>query len=118
MLEVAAGGGYRVSPCVLRRRLRLCGPIHPTSFEIVPGFCNLFALGLKLFGISILPIRMLMAGLHAVCALLLYGLTRRVAAWPFALLPFAIVAALDHWPVEPEPHPSWPALVLCLLTME
>jgi hypothetical protein len=31
MLEVAAGGGYRVSPCALRRRLRLCGPIHTTA---------------------------------------------------------------------------------------
>ncbi len=39
MLEVAAGGGYRVSPCVLRRRLRLCGPIHAARFRRPPPAC-------------------------------------------------------------------------------
>jgi hypothetical protein len=93
-------------------------PYRDFTTYYTPGIFYLFALCFKLFGISLLPIRMLMAGLHAVCALLLYGLTRRVAAWPFAVLPFAVVAALDHWPIEPEPHPSWPAIVLLLLTME
>src|SRR5207302_2091865 len=37
---------------------------------------------------------------------------------PVAWLPFALVAAVDHWPIEPEPHPSWPALVAALLTLE
>src|SRR3982074_2157220 len=99
---------------VLRGQL----PYRDFATYYTPGIFYLFALVFKLFGISLLPIRFLMAGLHAVCALLLYGLTRRVAPWPFALLPFAVVAALDHWPIEPEPHPSWPAIVLCLLTME
>jgi 4-amino-4-deoxy-L-arabinose transferase-like glycosyltransferase len=93
-------------------------PYRDFTTYYTPGVFYLFALFFKLFGISILPIRLLMAGLRAVCALLLYGLTRRVAPWPFAVLPFAVVAALDHWPIEPEPHPSWPAIVLCLLTME
>jgi hypothetical protein len=93
-------------------------PYRDFTTYYTPGVFYLFALFFKLFGISLLPIRLLMAGVHAVCALLLYGLTRRVAAWSFAVLPFVIVAALDHWPIEPEPHPSWPAIVLCLLTME
>jgi hypothetical protein len=93
-------------------------PYRDFATYYTPGVFYLFALCLKLFGISMLSVRFLMAGLHAVCALLLYGLTRRVAPWPLALLPFTVVAALDHWPIEPEPHPSWPAIVLCLLTME
>src|SRR5438105_2770080 len=39
MLEVAAGGGYRVSPCVLQRRLRLCGPIHTALSRGPPPAC-------------------------------------------------------------------------------
>jgi hypothetical protein len=44
MLEVAAGGGYRVSPCAfLERRLRLCGPIH-TIFRPSPACAGRLAL--------------------------------------------------------------------------
>src|SRR5438067_2099603 len=87
MLEVAAGGGYRVSPCVLQRRLRLCGPIH-TALS------------------------------RAAAAVLMFGLTWRVAPWPWALVPVVVLLALDHWPIEPEPHPSWPAIVACLASLE
>jgi uncharacterized membrane protein len=34
------------------------------------------------------------------------------------MLPTVVIVALDHWPIEPEPHPSWPAIVACLATME
>src|SRR5215208_4429936 len=93
-------------------------PYRDFATYYTPGIFYLFAATLKVFGIGLLPVRYLMAGLHAVCALLLYRLTRRVAPWPIALMPFLVVAAIDHWPIEPEPHPSWPAMVLCLLTME
>ena len=58
------------------------------------------------------------AGKWGVCALLLYGLSRRLTPWWLAWVPFGLVAALDHWPIEPEPHPSWPAMIAMLLTMD
>jgi hypothetical protein len=93
-------------------------PYRDFTTYYTPGIFYLFALVFKLFGTNILPVRFLMAILRGLCALLLYLLTRRVAPRPLAWLPFVIVAALDHWPVEPEPHPSWPSIVACLLTLE
>jgi hypothetical protein len=83
-----------------------------------PGIFYLFAAVLKVFGTSVLPIRYLMAGLRAITAVLMYFLGRRVAPLPWALVPLGTLLALDHWPIEPEPHPSWPAIVACLATLE
>jgi len=93
-------------------------PYRDFATYYTPGTFYLFALVFKLFGTNLLVIRYLMAGLRGLCALLLYTLTRRVAPWPLAWMPFAVVAALDAWPIEPEPHPSWPSIVACLLTLE
>ena len=93
-------------------------PYRDFSTYYTPGVFYLFALVFKLLGTSILPVRVLMAGLRAASALLLFSLARRVAPWWLAWLPFGVVAAVDHWPIEPEPHPSWPAMVATLLTME
>src|SRR5215471_6105356 len=93
-------------------------PYRDFSTYYTPGLFYLFAVAFKVFGAHLLVIRYLMALLRGVCALLLYVLARRVAPWQLAWVPFAIVAALDAWPIEAEPHPSWPALVAGLLTLE
>jgi hypothetical protein len=93
-------------------------PYRDFTTYYTPGIFYLFAVMFKLFGTNLLVIRYLFAILRGLTALLLYGLTRRVAPWPLAWLPFVIVFALDRWPIEPEPHPSWPAIVACLLSME
>jgi hypothetical protein len=93
-------------------------PYRDFSTYYTPGIFGLFAAVMNVFGVALLPIRFVMAGLHAVLAMLLYGLTRRLTPWPWAVLPTLAVVALDHWPIEPEPHPSWPAVVACLATME
>src|SRR5207249_1421406 len=56
--------------------------------------------------------------LRAAAVVLMFALTRRVAPWPWAVLPGVVLLALDHWPIEPEPHPSWPAIIACLATLE
>src|SRR6266851_2684491 len=67
-------------------------PYRDFTTYYTPGVFYLFALAFKLFGTNLLTIRYLMASLRGLCALLLYGLTRRVAPWPIACLPFLIVA--------------------------
>jgi hypothetical protein len=93
-------------------------PYRDFSTYYTPGIFYLFAAVLKVFGTSLLPIRYLMALLRAAAAVLMFALGRRVMPWPWALVPVGIVLALDHWPIEPEPHPSWPALVAGLATLE
>jgi hypothetical protein len=93
-------------------------PYRDFTTYYTPGIFYLFAATFKLFGTNLLVIRYLMAVVRGMCALLLYVLTRRVAPWPIAWLPFALVFLLDEWPIYSEPHPSWPSLVACLLTME
>jgi Dolichyl-phosphate-mannose-protein mannosyltransferase len=93
-------------------------PYRDFSTYYTPGIFYLFAAVFKLFGVQLLSIRYLMSLLRGVCALLMYVLARRVAPWQLAWLPVAIVAALDAWPIEPEPHPSWPAVIAGLLTVE
>ena len=93
-------------------------PYRDFTTYYTPGIFYLFAATFKLFGANLLWPRYLMALLRVATLLLTYGLARRVAPWPIALLPFVVLALLDHWPIEPEPHPSWPAIVLCLATME
>jgi len=103
----------------LADRVRLGAlPYRDFSTYYTPGIFYLFAAVLKVFGASVLPIRYLTAGLRAAAAVLMFSLTRRVAPWPWALVPVVVVLALDHWPIEPEPHPSWPAIVACLVTLE
>src|SRR5437588_2821331 len=103
----------------LADRVRLGAlPYRDFSTYYTPGIFYLFAALLKVFGASVLPIRYVMAGLRAAAAVLMFGLTWRVAPWPWALVPVVVLLALDHWPIEPEPHPSWPAIVACLASLE
>jgi Dolichyl-phosphate-mannose-protein mannosyltransferase len=93
-------------------------PYRDFDTYYTPGVFYLYATAYHLFGVSIMPVRVLMAAMRVICALLLYGLTRRVAPPPFAVLPFLVVAAVDPMPVFPEPHPSWTAMMATLLTLE
>jgi hypothetical protein len=85
-------------------------PYRDFDTYYTPGIFYLFAWTFDLFGVSVEPIRVLMSCIRVLWALLLYGLARRVAPWPFALLPFLVIAAVESSPVFPEPHPSWPAM--------
>ena len=59
-----------------------------------------------------------MSGVRILWALVLYALARRVVSWPFAMLPFLAVAAVDAAPIFPEPHPSWPSILATLAAIE
>ena len=93
-------------------------PYRDFDTYYTPGVFYLYAATFELFGTSILTVRDLLAGVRLACALLLYGLTRRVAPPPFAVLPFLAIAAIDATPVFPEPHPAWMGLLLTLATLE
>jgi hypothetical protein len=93
-------------------------PYRDFTTYYTPGIFYLFAATFKLFGTNLLVVRYEMAIVRGLCALLLYGLSRRVAPWWLAILPPLSIVLLDTWPIEPEPHPSWPSLVACLVTME
>lgn len=93
-------------------------PYRDFSTYYTPGIFYLFAAAFKIFGTNLLVIRYLMAIMRGLCALLLYVLSRRVAPWPLAWLPFILIFLFDAWPIETEPHPSWPSVLACLLTME
>ena len=93
-------------------------PYRDFDSYYTPGIFYLFAWTFDLFGLTVEPIRVLMSAIRVLWAVLLYGLTRRVAPWPFALLPFLVIAAVDASPVFPEPHPSWPAILATLGVVE
>jgi hypothetical protein len=93
-------------------------PYRDFDTYYTPGIFYLFAWTFDLFGMTIEPIRVLMSALRVLWALMLYALTRRVAPWPFAMLPFLVIAAVDAAPIFPEPHPSWPSVVATLGTIE
>jgi hypothetical protein len=116
---------YWVDPTDEGYFLELTSRVHRGSLPYrdfdtyyTPGVFYLFAGAFELFGVGVLPIRILMAGVRVGCGLLLYWLTRRVAPWPFAILPPLVVAAADHVPIAPQPHPAWMALLATLLTLE
>jgi hypothetical protein len=93
-------------------------PYRDFDTYYTPGVFYLFAWTFKVFGLTVEPIRILMSVMRVLWALVLYALTRRVAPWPFAMLPFLVIAAVDAAPVFPEPHPSWPSVLATLGTIE
>ena len=92
-------------------------PYRDFDTYYTPGVFWLYAAALDLFGVSVIPVRLLMAGLRTLCGLLLYVLARQLVPWPFALLPSLAVAAMDAVPIHPEPHPAWWAMVAWLLAL-
>ncbi|MCC6177567.1 MAG: hypothetical protein IT305_19885 [Chloroflexi bacterium] len=97
----------------------LAGDLPYRDFDTyyTPGIFYTYAATLHLFGLSVIPIRILMAGVRTLWAVLLYQLTRRVAPPPFAVLPFLVVAVVDALPILPEPHPAWFAMLATLMAL-
>jgi hypothetical protein len=93
-------------------------PYRDFDSYYTPGIFYLYAWAFKLFGTSVMPVRIVMSAVRVLWALLLYRLARRVVPWPFAVLPFLVIAAVDAAPVFPEPHPSWPAILATLAMIE
>jgi hypothetical protein len=93
-------------------------PYRDFDTYYTPGIFYLYSWTLGLFGLNVMPIRVLMAGERVLWALVMYRLSRRVMAWPFALLPFLVVAGVDSAPVFPEPHPAWIATLATLGVIE
>jgi hypothetical protein len=93
-------------------------PYRDFDTYYTPGVFYLYAAAFDLFGVGVMPVRILMAGVRTLCGLLLYLLTRRVATWPFAVLPFLAVVAMDPVPIHPEPHPAWWALLATLVGLK
>ena len=86
-------------------------PYRDFDTYYTPGVFHLYAAAFDVFGVGVMPVRLLLAGVRTLCLVLLYVLTRRVAPWPFAILPGLLVCAMDHVPIHPEPHPAWWALL-------
>ena len=93
-------------------------PYRDFDTYYTPGIFYLYAATFKVFGVGVEPIRILMSLVRVAWAVSLYRLTRRVAPWPFALLPFVVVSAADAVPISPEPHPSWIATLAVLIGLE
>jgi hypothetical protein len=93
-------------------------PYRDFDTYYTPGIFYLYSWLFSLFGLNVMPVRILMSGVRVLWGLILYRLARRVVPWPFALLPFLIVAGVDSAPVFPEPHPAWIATLATLAVME
>ncbi|MDP8921863.1 MAG: glycosyltransferase family 39 protein [Chloroflexota bacterium] len=98
----------------------LAGDLPYRDFDTyyTPAVFYLYAATFKLFGVGVEPIRLLLAVTRVAWFVLLYRLMRRVAPWPFAVLPFLVVAAVDAVPISPEPHPSWFAMLATLVALD
>ena len=93
-------------------------PYRDFDTYYTPAVFYLYAATFELFGVSVEPIRLLLAATRVAWFVLLYRLTRRVAPWPFAGLPFLVVAAVDAVPIAPEPHPAWFAMLATLVALD
>ena len=93
-------------------------PYRDFDTYYTPGIFYLYAWTMDLFGTNVMPIRILMSGVRVLWALILYRLARRVMPWPFAVLPFVVVAGVDGAPIFPEPHPAWLAMLATLGMIE
>jgi hypothetical protein len=93
-------------------------PYRDFDTYYTPGVFYLYAAAFQLFGVSLMPVRLLMCVARTLCCLLVYRLARRVAPAPFAVLPVLTIVAVDAVPIHPEPHPAWWALLATLVVLE
>ena len=85
-------------------------PYRDFATYYTPGIFYLHAAAFAMGGVDVMSVRLLSVGIRTACGLALYGLTRRVAPWPFAA-----VGAMLSLSVDPGPYPGWPALLAVLL---
>src|SRR5919202_48000 len=85
-------------------------PYRDFATYYTPGIFYLHAAAFAMGGVDVMSVRFLSVGIRTACGLALYGLTRRVAPWPFAA-----VGAMLSLSVDPGPYPGWPALLAVLL---
>ena len=85
-------------------------PYRDFATYYTPGTFYLHAAAFALGGVDVMPVRFLSAAIRTACGLALYGLTRRVAPWPFAAVAAVLILSAD-----PGPYPGWPALLAVLL---
>jgi hypothetical protein len=90
-------------------------PYRDFDTYYTPGLFYLDAATFAVAGVSVPSARLLMIVMRVACGVVLYRLTRRVAAWPFAVLPPLFLLAAD---LSIESHPAWPALLGTLLMLE
>jgi hypothetical protein len=90
-------------------------PYRDFDTYYTPAVFYLQAATFTVFGVSVVPARLLMILIRAGCGLVLYRLARRVAPWPFAMLPPLLMVAVD---LTTGSHPAWPALLGTLLMLE
>jgi hypothetical protein len=88
-------------------------PYRDFATYYTPGIFYLHAAAFAVGGVDLMPVRLLSVGLRTACGLALYGLTRRVAPWPFAAVAAALILSADA-----GPHPGWPALLAVLLMID
>jgi hypothetical protein len=90
-------------------------PYRDFSTVYTPGVHYLHAWTFGLLGRDLVSLRLLLVVAKAGLAVLLYVLTRRVAPPAFAVLPVALLFAVDTAPLMWEPHPAWYALLFALV---
>jgi hypothetical protein len=90
-------------------------PYRDFDTYYTPGLFYVNAAILHVFGSNVLPSRILLAAIRLACALVVYGLARRLAPAPFAAVPALIVALMA---LLVGVHPGWPALLATLLLMD
>ncbi|MFN8524962.1 MAG: hypothetical protein U0821_17850 [Chloroflexota bacterium] len=93
-------------------------PYRDFDTYYTPGVFYLYSATMWLFGVTVMPVRILLAVVRVATAALTYRLCRRLVPWPYAWVPFLLVALVEPSPVFPEPHPAWFGMLFTLLTME
>jgi Dolichyl-phosphate-mannose-protein mannosyltransferase len=92
------------------------GQLPYRDFETyyTPGIFYVNSAVLTLFGANVLPARLALVGVRLGCALLAYGLARRLAGPAFAAVPAILLGVAG---VLAGFHPGWPALLATLLML-
>jgi Dolichyl-phosphate-mannose-protein mannosyltransferase len=92
-------------------------PYRDFATPYTPGIHYLHAWAFALFGRDLVTLRVVLSVAKTALAVLLYSLARRLVPTPFALVPLALLFAIDTLPLMWEPHPAWYALLFATLTV-
>ena len=92
-------------------------PYRDFATPYTPGIHYLHAWAFALFGRDLVTLRVVLSVAKTALAVLLFLLARRLVPAPFALVPLALLFAVDTLPLMWEPHPAWYALLFATLTV-